>query len=122
MSNRIAQSLLGEFDHEMPSTRKALERVPDAKFSWKPHAKSMSMGDLAAHIAMMVGWAIDTATKDSFDVAPGGKTIDLPRLNTTADVLRVFDQNVPAARAALASITDEAMLKPWSLLHNGSPI
>ena len=47
----INQALIGEFDHEMANTRKAIERVPDAKFDWKPHAKSMSLGDLAMHIA-----------------------------------------------------------------------
>ena len=52
----INQALLGEFDHEMANTRKSLERVPDAKFDWKPHAKSMTMGKLAAHIAFIPHW------------------------------------------------------------------
>jgi len=47
----IAESILPEFDHETATTRTLLERVPDAKASWKPHARSMSLGELAAHIA-----------------------------------------------------------------------
>ena len=57
----ISQALLGEFDHEMANTRKSLERVPDDKFDWKPHAKSMSMGALAAHIAMIPNVGKDDA-------------------------------------------------------------
>ena len=47
------QALLTEFDHEMANTRKALARVPEDKFGWKPHEKSMTLGRLATHIAEM---------------------------------------------------------------------
>ena len=57
----MSQGLLGEFDHEMANTRKSLERVPDGKFDWKPHTKSMSMGALAAHIAFIPHWGKMTA-------------------------------------------------------------
>ena len=69
----ISQSLLPEFDQEMANTRKTLERVPDDKLTWKPHPKSFAMGQLAQHLATMVGWTVDTIGKDSFDVAPGGQ-------------------------------------------------
>ena len=69
----LSQSLLPEFDQEMANTRKTLERVPDEKFSWKPHEKSGSMGWLAGHLANLVGWAVETITKDGFDMIPGAK-------------------------------------------------
>ena len=49
----IADALVPEFDHEMTTTRKLLERVPEEKFEWKPHAKSMSLGQLAQHVATL---------------------------------------------------------------------
>ena len=49
----LTEMLLPEFDHEMANARKAIERVPDAKFDWKPHSKSFSMGALAGHIAFI---------------------------------------------------------------------
>src|SRR5205807_7516451 len=65
----ISELLLPEFDQEMASTRRVLERVPEEKFAWKPHAKSFSMGDLASHIANMLGWAVDTMEKTEFDLS-----------------------------------------------------
>ena len=76
----ISQAFLGEFDHEMANTRKSLERVPDGKFDWKPHAKSMSMGALAAHIALIPHWGKMTLETPQFDVnPPGGQQVRQPR-------------------------------------------
>jgi hypothetical protein len=71
-SHRIAASLLPEFDLEMANTRKALERVPEADWAFKPHPKSFSLGELAGHVASIPGWMTSTLTEDGFDVAPGG--------------------------------------------------
>lgn len=67
-----AQSLLPELDHEMASTRRMLERLPDAKLAWKPHPKSMSLGQLATHLAEIPVWLDSMLGADSFDVAPPG--------------------------------------------------
>jgi uncharacterized damage-inducible protein DinB len=117
------QALIGEFDYEMANTRKTLERVPDAKFDWKPHAKSFSLGALAGHIAFIPFWARDTIQKPDFDVNPvGGHVAQPPPLKTRADVLAFFDQGVAAARAALQGASDEALMAPWSLLSGGKAI
>ena len=68
------QALLGEFDHEMANTRKTLERVPEDKFGWKPHAKSGTMIWLAGHVAQIPGWGKETFERDSLDIAPTGQT------------------------------------------------
>jgi len=116
----ISEALLPEFDQEMANTRKTLERVPDDKRSWKPHPKSMAFGDLAVHVATMVGWTVDTIEKDSFDYAPpGGEPYKPPKLDTKKELLDAFDQNVAKARAAIAGASDEDLLKPWSLLAGG---
>jgi len=119
----ISQGLLGEFDHEMANARKSLERVPDGKFDWKPHTKSMSMGALAGHIAFIPHWAKLTLDTPEFDVNPaGGQRERPPELKTRKDVLAFFDANVPEARAAIAAANDEAMMKQWSLLNGGKAI
>ena len=78
-TKNIASSLLPEFDLEMANTRKVLERVTDADFGWKPHAKSFSMGELAGHVASIPGWMTATLTADSFDVSPGGVPAEFPK-------------------------------------------
>ena len=119
----ISQGLLGEFDHEMANTRKTLERVPDDKFDWKPHAKSRTMGALAAHIALLPQWVAVTVNSDTFDVSSAeGRRPPQPALKTRAEVLAAFDKNVPEARAAIAGASDEVLLAPWSLLNGGKPV
>lgn len=116
----ISASLLPEFDQELANTRKVLARCPDDKFNYKPHPKSFDMGSLATHIANMLGWAVDTLKKDSFDVAPvGAPPYKEEPLKSQAELLEKFDKNVAAARAALAATTDEAFMAQWSLLAGG---
>ena len=67
----ISAALLPEFDQEMANTRKTLERVPDGKFSWKPHEKSSPMGALASHLGNIAGWLAFTLNQDSLDLAAG---------------------------------------------------
>jgi uncharacterized damage-inducible protein DinB len=116
----IKDALLPEFDHEMASTRKTLERVPEDKFGWKPHEKSMTMGRLAGHVAELPGWTVQTLKQDSLDIAPISGPPFQPKIATSrADLLAFFDKSVADGRAALASTSDEEMMKPWSLLAGG---
>ena len=116
----LSAALLPEFDQEMANTRKTLERVPDSKFSWKPHEKSGAMGWLAGHVANIPGWLAFTIKEDSLDLAPGGVQMQPPPApKNSKELLAEFDKNVKDGRAALASATDEQLLKPWSLLNNG---
>src|SRR3954469_1224715 len=119
----LNQSLLGEFDHEMANSRKALERVPDEKFDWKPHAKSFSMGALAGHIAFIPQWAKMTLDTPEFDVnPPGGHQAQPPAAKTRAELLASFDKGVAEARTALASASDQTLMTPWSLLSGGKNV
>lgn len=119
----ISQSLLYEFDHEMANTRKMLERVPDDRLDWRPHAKSWNMGALATHIAFIPGWTVDTIQKDSLDFAPPGEPpFRNPEASSRADLLAMFDRNVAAARAAIEGASDEHLVKPWTLLAGGHEI
>jgi len=120
---KISETLLPEFDQEMANTRKALERVPAAKFSWKPHPKSSEFGALAAHIANMADWAGLTMQTDSFDYAPpGGPPYEAPKFASTEELLAAFDKSVAKARSALAAADDVAFLAPWSLMADGKTL
>jgi uncharacterized damage-inducible protein DinB len=120
---KISEALLPEFDQEMANTRKTLERVPADKFTWKPHPKSFSMIALSTHIANMIGWAVDTMNKDSFDVSPPGAPPykEEPAASPKA-LLEKFDKGVAGARGALAAASDEDFMKPWSLLAGGKTL
>jgi uncharacterized damage-inducible protein DinB len=119
----LSEALLPEFDQEMANTRRTLERVPEDKFDWKPHEKSWAMGGLATHLANIPSWVVHAIERDSLDVAPpGGPPLKLPPANSRGEILAAFDQNITAARAAIAGAGDEHLLKPWSLLSGGRTI
>jgi len=117
---RISDSLLPEFDHEMATTRKTLERIPEDKLSWAPHEKSMKLGRLAGHVAELPNFATMTIKTDSIDLASGG----YQPLTATSQkqVLDAFDKASSDARAAIAGATDEELMQPWTLLYGGKTI
>jgi uncharacterized damage-inducible protein DinB len=119
----IGQSMLPEFDQEMQSTRKALERCPDDRWNWKPHEKSGTVGWLAGHVATMVSWLPVTLTTEELDYAPvGGPAWQPPKIDSRKELLAEFDKNVAEARAALASVSDADLMKNWKLLAGGQEI
>jgi uncharacterized damage-inducible protein DinB len=110
----IVDALIPEFDHEMATTRKVLERVPEQKFDWKPHAKSMSLGELATHVANIVWWGEVTLTQPDYNLE--GQT-RRPPAGSRTDLLSTFDKNIAATRAALSAKSDAELMAPWSLKH-----
>ena len=119
----ISEALLPEFDQEMSNTRRTLERIPEDKFDWKPHEKSMPLGDLAVHLATMPGWTVETINRDSLDYAPvDGPAYEQPKANSRAEIVEMFDKGVAAARAAIEGTSDEELAKPWTLLAGGKEI
>lgn len=115
----IADSLLPEFDREMTTTRTLLTRVPEDKFAWKPHARSMSLVELATHVATIASWGAVTLTQSEIDV--GGQNTNTPAASR-ADLLARFDRSVAETRAALTGKTDAEMMALWSLKHNGQEL
>lgn len=119
----IGAALLPEFDMEMANTRKVLARLPEDKFSFKPHAKSWDMISLATHIARMTGWASMTMNSDSFDYAPPGQPeYKEEPLKSVAELLSTFDKGVAETREALEKADDAAFMAPWSLLAGGKTV
>ena len=115
----LIDALLPEYDAEMANTRRVLERVPDDRFGWKPHQKSMSMGDLAAHVAQLPTWGVFTMGRSELDLAG---PFERPAIASRQDLLKAFDENVAAARALLVGKTDAEMLAPWTLKRDGQPM
>jgi uncharacterized damage-inducible protein DinB len=111
--------MLPEFDHEMANTRKTLERIPDNKLGWKPHAKSMTLGSLGTHLATINHWADAILGMDAFDVKDAPPS---PELKSHAQIVETFDKTTAAARKVIAGATDEQLMKPWSLLSGGKAI
>jgi uncharacterized damage-inducible protein DinB len=120
----IGQSMLSEFDQEMQNTRKVLERVPDEKWNWKPHEKSGTVGWLAGHIALIPGWLTMTINSEEFDYAPvnGKSSYEPPKIENRKDLLAAFEKEAAEGRAALASVSDEEIMKTWKLLAGGQEI
>ncbi len=117
----LKDALLPEFDHEMGTTRRVLERAPEAEFAWKPHDKSFSLGQLAGHVANIPHWVDAITQNTAFDLADAEDT--RPRLpESMASLLAQFDKNVQAARAGIANLGDAEMLAPWTFKNNGEVV
>lgn len=119
----MADLLLPEFDEEMAATRRILERVPDGNASWQPHPKSMTLGRLATHIAEIPSWTVRSLTLSEVDIAPPGGPPFQPRtLSSTAEILKLFDQNVAEGHQALATAQDAEFAQPWTFKRGGLTI
>ena len=111
MTTRDPAIPLDEFDQEMASTRRLLERVPFAKAEWKPHPKSFPLGHHAQLVAGIPGWISRTLREPFIDLSRGtGYSFE-----KTESLLATFDRNAQSAREALASVTGAALEEPWSL-------
>ena len=117
----IAETLLPEFDREMGLTRRLLERVPEEHFAWQPHAKSMTLGRLAEHLAEIPMWCRVTILESGIDMGVG-RPPGYVAPSTRAGVLEMFDKNLANARAALSGRTDAELMAPWKLSSQGKEV
>lgn len=119
----IAETLLPEFDYEMANTRRLLEVVPGAEAGWKPHPKSSSLGDLAAHIATLPLWGRLVLERPELDLgSPANASLAQKPFTTVSELLDRFDRHVREAHSALAPMADAAMGETWSLKNRGTTI
>lgn len=117
---KMTKLFLDELERESALTRRALERVPDGRYEWKPHEKSMPMGYLSTLVATMLGWIDTMVNQDQLDFAPkGGSEYKAPELRTSSDLVQALDGAVAKARAALSGTTDEHLMTTWKLLAGG---
>jgi uncharacterized damage-inducible protein DinB len=107
----IIDSILREIDQEAATTKRVLERVPEAKFAWKPHAKSMSLGQLAMHVATTPGGVAEIVRNNSVEVPQFAR----PEATSKAELLSALDNSVAKAKDMLRKFDDAALNEPWSL-------
>lgn len=118
-----AATVLPEFEQEMASTRKVLERSPAEKYAWRAHPKSNTIGWNVSHLVEIPGWVEGTLTQTSWDVNPvGGPPYKTQNFDTREAALAAFDANVAAAKQAIAAVKDEDLGVMWSLLDGGQTI
>jgi uncharacterized damage-inducible protein DinB len=116
----IIDALLLEFDREMGTTRRLLERTPLDHGDWTPHPKSRTLHDLATHVANIPAMATWAMTLTEFDrTAPRPPR---PPVTNTAQLLAAFDEHVSVARAAMAGKTDPELMAPWTFKSDGREI
>ena len=112
-----------EFDQEMANTRKILALVPEDRFDFAPHEKSMKLGYLAGHIADAPGWIVPTVNTAEFDIRPVVGPVYKPFEPQTRDeLLSLFDKNVAAAQEAVGGAGDDDLTALWSLLAGGKTL
>ena len=115
----LADALLPEFDHEMATTRKLLERVPENQLGWRPHAKSMTLGGLAQHVATIPMWGAETLKTSELSLGGGQRSAEP---TSRADILATFDGHVTNTRAALVGKSDAELMAPWTLKSGGHAV
>lgn len=119
----LAQMFLPELEHELATTRKCIERAKNDQLGWKPHAKSMSLGQLVSHLAEIPGWVDFTLQTAELDLQPpGGDPYKPVYFETVEEALAAFDKGCEDAKAALAKTSDAALAENWSMLFGGHVI
>ncbi len=116
----MLEPILNEFREEAAVTKRVLERVPGNKLSWKPHEKSMSLGQLAIHVANIPGNIARLVQLAEFDASTANFLPTPP--NNLEEVHTAFQQSVQAAEDYLQNVSEQAALGPWRLTVGGKPI
>jgi uncharacterized damage-inducible protein DinB len=108
----IVEGLLQELEREAQTTRRVLERVPDDRLGWKPHERSMSLGQLALHIATVPGAIAELSQMSPFPLPK----FEQPSAASAAELVPALDQSVAKARAILSRLSDADLTKIWQVV------
>ena len=120
---KLTEFFLTELDREVERSRRALEQVPEGKYDWKPHDKSMIFGYLANMVATMPAWMSMAINQDELDVAPAdGSKMDQTKKDTSGALLKALDKAAADARSALQATNDEHLMTSWKLLARGQVV
>jgi uncharacterized damage-inducible protein DinB len=116
----ICDEILAEFHEELTATRRILDRVPGDKLAWKPHEKSMSLGQLAMHIATVPAGIVHITSTDSFDVLRAKPTPPLPK--STAEIHAALEESIRKVEKALKDGNDGTARASWHLMRGDQEI
>jgi uncharacterized damage-inducible protein DinB len=115
----MVDAFLQEWESEAKTTRRVLERVPDKHLSWKPHAKSMSLGELALHVAQSPGFIADWALTDQFEFKGDMKQAEA---KSNAEILQAHDAGSANVRKVLQQVGDAGLMANWKGVAGGATI
>jgi len=115
----MIDSILAELEQEARATRRVLERVPQAQLSWRPHPKSMSLGQLALHVATVPGLVAELASADTIAEPPA---FVQPEAATAAELVPALDASLAKARQILGGFDDAKLNGTWRLLSGGKEL
>ena len=113
----LIDGMIAELEGESGATRRVLERVPEAKFGWKPHEKSMAMGAMASHLAENPVWVGSTLEMKVLDLDSVGYSPYLAE--TQEELLETFDKNTAEALGKMAKQSDEYLMETWRMKMGG---
>jgi uncharacterized damage-inducible protein DinB len=120
---KLRDFFLAEIDREVERSRRALEQVPEGKYNWKPHEKSMIFGYLADMVATIPTWVTMQIKQDELDVAPAeGQQTKQKQKETREELLQALDESAAAAHVALEQTTDDHLMTSWRLLARGNVV
>ncbi|MEN3329359.1 MAG: hypothetical protein V7638_4166 [Acidobacteriota bacterium] len=120
---KLTEFFREQLDREVERSRKALEQVPEGKYDWKPHEKSMIFGYLADMVATMPTWITMEINLAELDVAPAeGQGTHRQQKETKEDLLKALDEASAEARTALEKTSDEHLATNWKLLARGNVV
>jgi uncharacterized damage-inducible protein DinB len=111
----MIDAMLMELDREAQVTRRHLERVPEAKLSWRPHPKSSSLGQIALHLAQLPGAISTMAAQDVFDLPP----FQQEQPETCDEILETYERSLSTAKEVLGQMDDQALMGTWTLQDKG---
>jgi len=116
---KMIDGMLAELEQEGETTRRVLERIPQAHLSWRPHAKSMSLGQLALHVATIPGNVAELAARDTIPEPPA---FVQPEAATAAELVPSLTASIEKARKMLGGLDDSRMTAMWRLQSGGKDI
>jgi len=117
---KMLEPMMGEIEQEAATTKRVLERVPGDKLAWKPHPKSMTLGQLAMHVATIPGGICRLAQADEFELNPAN--LDQAPPKSADEILPALDASVQTAREYLGSLSEAGVMATWRLKANGKEL
>jgi len=116
----MLEPMLNELRQEAATTKRVLERVPGDKLSWKPHQKSMSLGQLALHVASIPSQVAELAQLEEFDASEAN--FDPPQANSVEEILAALDVSLRTAEDYVASLDEKTATANWRLTSRGKEV
>jgi len=119
----MAEAILDQLEREAPRTRRVLEQVPEGRFEWRPHDKSMPLGALAGLVATMPSWLAMIVQTEDLDLNPPGGSGSRPEPpRSHAELVAALDKGIAESEEALRRVSEERLLEPWKLLVSGNVV